>query len=156
MTFAQHLLSWPITRIAAKRGVPPARWLCNCSGIQLSNNMWPALFSATESFPLRPLCVTTSRAEATFRSTSSGSVPTLACRTAQVKCIIRYKCSSMLMAGTAGIAASNYSHVHQFPSRKAYDDYYDRVVDIGEVGGPKFADRIQDFLVDYIYPCEIW
>ena len=56
----------------------------------------------------------------------------------------------MLTAGTAGIAASNYSHVHQFPSRKAYDDYYDRVVDIGEVGVPEFADRVQGLLVDYI------
>ena len=56
----------------------------------------------------------------------------------------------MLTAGTAGIAASNYSHVNQFPSREGYDDYYDRVVDIGEVGVPEFADRVQELLVDYI------
>ena len=62
----------------------------------------------------------------------------------------------MLTAGTAGIVASNYSHVHQFPTRAACDDYYDRVVDIGEVGHPatvgvpEFADRFQGLLVDYI------
>ena len=57
----------------------------------------------------------------------------------------------MLMEGTAGIAASNYSQVHQFPSRAAYNDYFDRVVDIGEVGVPEFADRVQELLVDYIH-----
>ena len=56
----------------------------------------------------------------------------------------------MLTAGTAGIAAHNYSQVHQFPFRAAYDDYYDRAVDIGEVGVPEFADLVQGLLVDYI------
>ena len=55
----------------------------------------------------------------------------------------------MLTAGTAGIAAHNYSQVHQFPFRAAYDDYYDRAVDIGEVGVPEFADTVQGLLVDY-------
>ena len=72
--------------------------------------------------------------------------------TAPVKCIISYTCSFMLTAGTAGIAASNYSHVNQFPCRAAYDDYYDRVVDIGEVAIPEFATRVQELLVDYL--CE--
>ena len=71
-------------------------------------------------------------------------------RMAPVKRMIRCKYSSMLMAGTAGIAADNYSHVHQFPTRPAYDDYSDLVVDIGEVGDPEFADRVQGLLVDYI------
>ena len=56
----------------------------------------------------------------------------------------------MLTAGTAGIAAQNYSQVHQFPFRAAFDDYYDRAVDIGEVGVPEFADLVQGLLVDYI------
>ena len=51
---------------------------------------------------------------------------------------------------TAGIAADNYSHDHNFPDRAAYDDYYDLVVDIGEVGVPEFATRVQELLVDYI------
>ena len=42
----------------------------------------------------------------------------------------------MLTSGTAGIAADNYSHVKYFPNVRAYDDYYDIVVDIGEVGVP--------------------
>ena len=54
------------------------------------------------------------------------------------------------MAGTAGIAAYNYSHVHNLPLRAAYDDYYDLVVDICEVGVPEFATRVQELLVDYI------
>ena len=52
------------------------------------------------------------------------------------------------MAGTAGIAADNHSHV--FPDRAAYDDYYDIVVDIGEVGVETFATRVQEMLVDYL------
>ena len=31
-----------------------------------------------------------------------------------------------------------------------YDDYYDLVVDIGEVGVPEFATLVQELLVDYI------
>ena len=54
----------------------------------------------------------------------------------------------MLTSGTAGIAADNYSHVKYFPNGQAYDDYYDIVVDIGEVGVPEFADRVQELPVD--------
>ena len=71
-------------------------------------------------------------------------------RMAPVMCIISYTCTVMLTAGTAGIAAQNYSQVHQFPFRAAFDDYYDRAVDIGEVGVPEFADLVQGLLVDYI------
>ena len=103
MTFAQHLLSWPITLIAAKQGAPHARWLCNCSRIQLSKDTSPPKKSGKERFLLRQLCVTTSMAGVTFQSTSSGSSPTIAFHAAPVKCIICYTCSSMLTAGTAGI-----------------------------------------------------
>jgi hypothetical protein len=39
----------------------------------------------------------------------------------------------------AGIAAANRSHVRQFPDVAAYDDYYDIVVDTGEIGVNQFA-----------------
>ena len=54
------------------------------------------------------------------------------------------------MAGTAGITAEKYLQVKYFPSRAAYDDYYDSVVDIGEVGVPLLATRNQGLLVDYV------
>ena len=56
----------------------------------------------------------------------------------------------MLTSGTASIAADNHSHVKYFPDVKAYDDYYDIIVDIGEVGVESFADRVQELLVDYL------
>ena len=56
----------------------------------------------------------------------------------------------MLTSGTAAIAADNHSHVKYFPSVKDYDDYYDIIVDIGEVGVESFADRVQELLVDYL------
>ena len=49
--------------------------------------------------------------------------PVNAFRTKPVNCIICRKCSANLMAGTAGIAADNYSHVQYFPSSAAYEDY---------------------------------
>ena len=54
------------------------------------------------------------------------------------------------MAGTAGIAAEKYSHVKYFPNRKAYDDYCDIAVDIGEVGVETFATLVQELVVDYL------
>ncbi len=42
------------------------------------------------------------------------------------------------MMGTAGIAAEKYSHVKYFPNHAAYDDYYDIVVDIGDIGKVKY------------------
>jgi hypothetical protein len=50
----------------------------------------------------------------------------------------------------AGIAAANCSHVKQFPDRPAYDDYYDIVVDTGEIGVEQFAVRVQSLLVQYL------
>ncbi len=43
----------------------------------------------------------------------------------------------------SGIAAANRSHVKQFPDVAAYDDYYDIVVDTGEIGVEQFAARVQ-------------
>ena len=57
----------------------------------------------------------------------------------------------MLISCLAGIAADNYSHLPYFGGRRdAYDDYYDIVVDIGEVAVPEFATRVQELLVDYL------
>ena len=55
----------------------------------------------------------------------------------------------------AGIAADQHSHVNYFPSVQAYDDYYDIIVGIGEVGVESFAARVQELLqtnllVEYI------
>ena len=47
----------------------------------------------------------------------------------------------------AGIAADQHSHVKYFPSVPAYDDYYDIIVGIGEVGVESFATRVQELLV---------
>ena len=50
----------------------------------------------------------------------------------------------------AGIAAANCAHVKQFPDLAAYDDYYDIVVDTGEIGVEQFAARVQSLLVQYL------
>ena len=50
----------------------------------------------------------------------------------------------------AGIAAANRAHVKQFPDVAAYDDYYDIVVDTGEIGVEQFAVRVQSLLVQYL------
>ena len=49
----------------------------------------------------------------------------------------------MLTSGTAAIAANHRGHVKQFQDVKAYDDYYDIIVDIGEIG-------VQALLVVYL------
>jgi hypothetical protein len=54
------------------------------------------------------------------------------------------------MSGNAGIAAEKYLHVHYFPNRTAYDDYYEIAVDIGEVGVESFATLVQRMLVEYL------
>jgi hypothetical protein len=43
----------------------------------------------------------------------------------------------------AGIAASTRSLVKQFTTNASYDDYYDIVVDIGEINVEQFAMRVQ-------------
>ncbi len=50
----------------------------------------------------------------------------------------------------SGIASANRSHVKQFPDVAAYDDYYDIVVDTGEIGVKQFAARVQSLLVQYL------
>jgi hypothetical protein len=50
----------------------------------------------------------------------------------------------------AGIAAANRAHVKQFPDVAAYDDYYDIVVDTGEIGIEQFAVLVQSLLVQYL------
>ncbi len=50
----------------------------------------------------------------------------------------------------SGIVAANRSHVKQFPDVAAYDDYYDIVVETGEIGVDQFAMRVQRLLVEYL------
>ena len=57
---------------------------------------------------------------------------------------------SGVISGVAGIAAANSSHVKQFPNVTAYDEYYDIVYDIGDIGVAQFATRVQQLLVDYL------
>jgi hypothetical protein len=45
---------------------------------------------------------------------------------------------------------ANRSHVKQFPNVAAYDNYYDIVVDTGEIGVDQFATRVQRLLVEYL------
>ncbi len=49
----------------------------------------------------------------------------------------------------SGITA-NSSHVKQFPDVAAYEDYYNIVVDTGEIGVDQFATRVQRLLVEYL------
>ena len=55
-----------------------------------------------------------------------------------------------LTSGTAAIAADHGGQRKQFPDGPAYDDYYDLVVDIGDIGVESFADRVQALLVVYL------
>ena len=70
---------------------------------------------------------------------------------APVMCIIRCKLPLVLISCLAGIAAENYSHLPYFGGRRdAYDDYYDIVVDIGEVVILEFATQVQELLVYFL------
>ena len=58
----------------------------------------------------------------------------------------------------AGILTAKYSHVKNFPNRPAYDDYYDIMNDISEIG---VHDLAQALLVDHLrakygYSCADW
>ncbi len=56
------------------------------------------------------------------------------------------------MRCVSGIASANRSHVKHFSDVAAYDDYYDIVVDTGEIGVDQFATRVQtvqSLLVQY-------
>ena len=57
---------------------------------------------------------------------------------------------NLLPAPPAGIAAASYTHIKQFPSTDAYNDYYDIVVDICDIGVESFATRAQEMLVEYL------
>ena len=47
-----------------------------------------------------------------------------------------------------GIAASNYSHVHQFPCREEYDKYYATMLRVVDIAFVPFAERIQELLIE--------
>ena len=46
--------------------------------------------------------------------------------------------------------AANYSNLKYFQGRKAYDDFYNKLVGIGDIGVITFANRAQALLVDYL------
>ncbi len=50
----------------------------------------------------------------------------------------------------SAIATANRSQVKQFPDIAAHDDYYDIVVDTGEIGVDQFATLVQRLLVEYL------
>jgi hypothetical protein len=50
----------------------------------------------------------------------------------------------------AGIEASQYSHVSRFPNQAAYNEYYDYVVDICDIGVEGFATLAKAMLVDHL------
>jgi hypothetical protein len=50
----------------------------------------------------------------------------------------------------AGIAASQYSHVLRSPNLEAYNEYYDYVVDLCDIGVESFATLAQAMLVDHL------
>ncbi len=50
----------------------------------------------------------------------------------------------------ASIAAPQYSHVSRFPNQRAYNEHYDFVVDISDIGVDGFATRAQAMLVDHL------
>ena len=64
--------------------------------------------------------------------------------------VLSHATGNVQLRCVAGIAESNRSHVKQFPDVAAYDDYYDIVVDTGEIGVDQFATRVQSLLVEYL------
>ncbi len=64
--------------------------------------------------------------------------------------VLSHATANVKLRCVSGIAAANRSHVKQFPDAAAYDDYYDIVVDTGEIGVEQFAARVQFLLVQYL------
>jgi hypothetical protein len=58
--------------------------------------------------------------------------------------------AEFLIPWPAGIAASQYYHVKHFPNQDAYNEYYDYLVDICDIGVESFATRAQTILVDHL------
>ena len=81
---------------------------------------------------------------------SSGLKPTFVIRMPPVMSCLCFNFSFTLTSGAAAIAADHRGQVKQFPNVKAYDDYYDIIVDIGEIGVESFADRAQALLIVYL------
>ncbi len=69
--------------------------------------------------------------------------------TCKALCCICRLCLFLILS-PAGIAASQCSHVKYFPNQDAYNEYYDFVVDIGDIGVEGFATRAQTMLVDHL------
>ncbi len=50
----------------------------------------------------------------------------------------------------AGIAAANYSHVKYFPSRAAYDAFYQIMLHVVNIASEEFAKYVQELVVHYL------
>jgi hypothetical protein len=64
--------------------------------------------------------------------------------------VLLHATGNVQLCSVSCIAAANRSHVKQFPDVAAYDDYYDIVVDTGEIGVDHFATRVQRLFVEYL------
>ncbi len=65
--------------------------------------------------------------------------------------VLSHETGNVQLSCVSGIASVHRSHVKQFPDVAAYyDDYYDIVVDTGEIGVDQFAKRVQSLLVQYL------
>jgi hypothetical protein len=103
-------------------------------------------------FWCRRPCATILRAGAISRRMSWASNQMYASRMRLVtfNCfVLSHATGNVQLRCVSGIAAANRSHVRQFPN-VAYDDYYDIVVDTGEIGVEQLATRVQHLLVQYL------
>ncbi len=90
--------------------------------------------SATAFFPWRLQCVIISKVGAILRKQSWAL--SVCC---SYQFVARSESVQAYSTCVAGIAATTRSHVKHFPTTAAYDDYYDLVVDIGNIGVEQFA-----------------
>ncbi len=66
--------------------------------------------------------------------------------------VLSHAAGNVRLRCVSGIASesANRSHFKQFPDVATYDDYYDIVVDKGEISVEQFAREVQLLLVEYL------
>ncbi len=64
--------------------------------------------------------------------------------------VLSHTTGNVQLRCVSGIASVNRSYVKQFPDVAAYEDYYDIVVDTGEIAVDQYATRVQSLLVQYL------
>ncbi len=60
--------------------------------------------------------------------------------------VLSHATDNVQLRCVSGITSAHRSHVKQFPDVAAYDDYYNIVVDTGEIGVDQFATQVQSFV----------